>query len=723
MRIMIKGVVQGVGFRPTVHRVASSLGLNGRVWNNGPDVVIDVDDGDLLLNSLHAQLPPLSVIEDIIKEDTEYSGGQNGFFISASERHGVGVSIPSDTAICGKCLNDIRNGRRKGYAFTTCTECGARFTILSSLPYDRADTAMSKFRMCAECSKEYSSGYDRRFHHQTICCQDCGPEYSLYDKFGKIIGGDAVSKFGELIDRGGIGVIKGIGGMHICTRADNVKRLREWYRRDQKPFALMVKDVNSVSRYAEPTEHELKELTSRCRPIVLMRKRDGAITGSVSPGLDSIGIFLPYAGVHHLLFDHMDADAVIMTSANIPGEPMILNDNEILGMDADAYLLHDQMIINRADDTVLRMRGERTSFIRRSRGYTPSHIDIRYDGDVLALGAQENIVASVSCNGRIHQTQYIGDHDSEGVAEYLEDASRSLMRMVGCTPDMVAVDLHPGYGNRRFAKRMCEETGAEMIEVQHHWAHCASLLTDNGKEEGVILALDGTGYGDDGNAWGGEVMYASAERYERIAHLQYTPLLGSEKALYDLRRLRFAVDRMNGIEPNDMFTMEETNVLNRMMSKSVMTSSLGRLLDTLAFSLGVCENRTYDGEPAMKMEPLLARGNMLPRYRTGISGREIMTAPLFTMFGKDERREDIAYSVVRAVMDEMVNAACDTASSKGLNEIGVSGGVSYNGPICDMIESEAAKRGMGVITHSKIPNGDGGISVGQAVIALRRLNG
>jgi hydrogenase maturation protein HypF len=260
-----------------------------------------------------------------------------------------------------------------------------------------------------------------------------------------------------------------------------------------------------------------------------------------------------------------------------------------------------------------------------------------------------------------------------------------------------------------------------MITIQHHWAHCASLFADNEKEEGVVLALDGTGYGDDGNAWGGEVMYADLEHYERIAHLQYIPLLGSEKALYDLRRLKFAVDRINGVD-NELFSDNDANVLNKMMSKSVKTSSFGRLLDTLAFSLDVCKERTYDGEPAMKLEPLLSRGKLLSGYDTEIVGKEVMTAPLFTLFGKKEKIEDIAYSVVRSVIEQMVGAACDTAVSKGLSEIGVSGGVSYNGPICEMIDNAVKERGMDVMHHSRVPNGDGGISAGQALIALRRLN-
>jgi hydrogenase maturation protein HypF len=704
-----------------VYRTATSLGLNGKVWNDGPDVIIDVDNGHSLINALNENLPPLAVIESIDVLNSEYEGKMNGFHIVRSKTHGAGVSIPSDTAVCNKCLDDMRNGRRKGYAFTTCTECGARFTLLMRIPYDRSNTSMNKFELCSDCSKEYNSPEDRRFHHQTICCENCGPKYSLYGRSGNAISGNAISEFGKMIDSGKIGVIKGIGGMHICSRADNVKEVRKWYGRSYKPFAIMVRDVASLHRYAEPTEYELKEISSRYRPIVLMKKKESEVTDMISPGLDNIGIFLPYAGVHHLLFDSMSADAMIMTSANIPGHPMILNDEEAFGMNADAYLLHDQKIINRADDTVLRMRNERTSFIRRSRGYTPSYIEAPCKGNVLALGAQENIVASVACNGRIHQTQYIGDHDAEGVSEYLDDATASLMKMLNCKPEVVAVDLHPGYGNRKLAKRICEETDAELLDVQHHWAHAAALLLENDMDEGVILALDGTGYGSDGNAWGGEVIYTDMEKCDRYWHLQYVPLLGSEKALYDLRRLKFAVDRINNTD-SKLFDDASANVLRKMMNTSVRTSSFGRLLDTLAFSLDICRERTYDGEPAMRTEPFLARGRKIDGYYAETKGNEIMTAPLFTLFDKKEKKEDIAYSVVRAVIDEMVNNACDAAISKGLECIGVTGGVSYSAPICDMIDEESSKRGMKVFHHSRVPNGDGGISIGQAALALRGLH-
>jgi len=419
-----------------------------------------------------------------------------------------------------------------------------------------------------------------------------------------------------------------------------------------------------------------------------------------------------------MLFNNLGEDALIMTSANLPGEPMILDDEHVLELNADAYLLHDQKIMNRADDSVLRMNGKNVSFIRKSRGHIPSYIKIGIEGDVVSIGAQENLTASVAVNGKIWTTQHIGDGGSLGVPEYLDDAVRSMMKMLGSSPSVIAMDMHPGYSNRKVGRILSEEFGADIMEVQHHWAHAASLLADNREEECVAISVDGTGYGADGNAWGGEIMLADLERYERIAHLQNIPLLGSEKALYDLKRLKFAIDEMNGIS-SELFDDRDSNILRKMMPSSVRCSSLGRILDVLAFTLGVCEHRTYDGEPAMKMEPLLSRGKMIGGFETELKGKEIMTAGLFSRIDKKCDRNDTAYAIIRNVVNLMVMTACDAADSAGIRNIGLTGGVSYSAPICSMVEEEVNKRGMNLLVHRRVPNGDGGISVGQAAIALR----
>ena len=721
MRIVIKGTVQGVGFRPTVYRIASSLGLNGKVWNDGPDVVIDVDDGNELLRILKEQLPPLAKIDSIETEDYGPDPSVNGFSIVPSSYGNGSVGIPTDTAICDSCLKEIRSGgRRKGYAFTTCTDCGARFTLISGLPYDRNNTAMKEFPMCEKCSSEYNDPTDRRFHHQTICCPECGPRYYVIDNDGKRIDGDPIPTFAKMIDSGAIGIAKSWGGMHICTTLENASKLRKWYGREQKPFAIMVRDIDCVKQYARPSRKEIEHLTSEHRPIVLMEKIYSDLTETISPRLDNIGVFLPYTGMQYLLFDCLDHDALIMTSANIPGEPMILNDKDVLELGADVYLLHNQHIVNRADDSVVRTYRDNTFFIRKSRGHVPSFIPTKYSGAAIGIGAQENLTATVSYGGRLYTTQHIGNGESVGVIEYLESSTDSLMELLGCRPQAIAMDLHPGYSNRRYGKHLAEKYDAELIEIQHHWAHAASLLTEHNVDEAVVLSIDGTGYGTDGNAWGGEVLRTDLDRFERISHLQNIPLLGSERALHDLRRLKFAVDCING-EDNHIVSDEMANVMRKLMNKSIKTSSFGRLLDTLAFTLGVCRTRTYDGEPAMKMEPLLARGRLIPGFETEMNNGEILTAHLFADLPKNEKREDIAYSIVRNVIDSMVDSACDCAESKGIGTIGLSGGVSYNRPICKMVENATLGRGLKFMTHDCVPNGDGGISVGQAAIALRSL--
>ena len=719
MRFTVAGTVQGVGFRPTVYRLATELGLRGTVRNNGANVIIDVDGDAGFIDLLKERLPALAHIESCTMEDIPLTNDIEGFSIVESGYEGKGVGIPSDTAVCPECLKEMRgDGRRVGYAFTTCTECGARFTLMGSMPYDRQRTSMDEYPMCEECSKEYEDPNNRRFHHQTVCCPKCGPAYRLVDSKGETIEGDPIKRFAELLDDGKIGIAKSWGGMHICATIDRLQELREWYGRKQKPFAIMVKDVETVLKYTEPTEQELRQIASPHRPIVLVRKKDTMPEAS-SPGLDTVGIFLPYTGMHHLLFDHLESDAAVMTSANVPGEPMILNDEDIFELNADMYLLHNQRIENRADDSVVKMFDGHTYFLRKSRGHIPSYIDFPLIGDAVAVGPQENLTASVATNGRIFTTQHIGNGESIGVVDYLEEATDSLMDMTGCRPSIVAMDLHPGYANRKYARSVAERFGSESIEVQHHWAHCASLMVDSGHQEMVCLALDGTGHGDDGNAWGGEVMYADLDGYERLAHLQYIPLLGGDRALYDIRRLKFAIDTMNGSD-TDYVDERTADVFSKMMSRSIMTSSFGRLLDALAYSLDVCKERSYDGEPAMKMEPILRHGIPKEGFETEVVNGEIRTAHLFENIDR-YRKEDVAYSIVDSIVSKMVDVACDAAYKKGIREIGITGGVSYNVPICDMFRRHVEYQGFEPVFHNKVPNGDGGISLGQTAIALRKI--
>lgn len=720
VRIRIKGTVQGVGFRPAVYRAAVKLNVNGTVRNDGADVIIECDRGDELVRELKKNLPPLALIRSVESEPYAFVK-TDGFSIAESRSGSGGISIPTDTAICGACLEEMRSpGRRNGYAFTSCTDCGPRFTLISSLPYDRKNTAMADFPVCPECGKEFSDPLDRRLHHQTVCCPVCGPSYRLVGKDGKEIAGDPIGGFADILSEGGIGIAKSWGGMHICCTLDNIGKLREWYRRPQKPFAVMVKDEEAASKYGSPNKKEVLALKSPHRPIVLVKKNK--VPEEAAPGLDNVGLFLPYSGMQHILFDKLKTDALIMTSANPPGEPMITDDSQIMELGADAYLLHNQKIINRADDSVLRMYKNKTYFIRKSRGSIPSYIDLDPElrGKAVAVGAHENLAGTVSRDCRIYQTQYIGHGSGLGVPEYLEESIEGLMKMTGTVPEIVAEDLHPGYPSRKVAKKFSEEYGVPSVEIQHHWAHAASLLTDNGCICGTVLTLDGTGYGSDGNAWGGEVISTDLESYSREAHLEYIPLLGSEKALYDIRRLKFAIDEMNGTE-NNLFEDREASVMRKMTRKSVKTSSMGRILDALAFTLGVCSVRTYEGEPAMKLEPLLDRGKLIRGYETYIEKGVVKTAHLFDRIRKSDRPADVAYSIVYNIMDCLVDAAVESADRTGFRRMGISGGVSYNSVISSMFEKLAKDSDYDLIFHNRIPNGDGGISAGQNAIALMMI--
>ncbi|MCQ2085893.1 MAG: carbamoyltransferase HypF [archaeon] len=721
MRMIITGTVQGVGFRPTVKRVASLLKLKGAVWNDGSRVIIDASDIYNLKRELLKNLPPLAKIDsiDILESDTSK---YTDFSIISSNYENSGVSIPTDTAICNKCLMEIRsNSRRKNYAFTTCPDCGARFTLLEKTPYDRKNTSMAAFPMCDLCAQEYTSTEDRRMHHQTICCPNCGPEYYLLDNSGNKLPGDPIQQFAKIIDSGKIGVAKSWGGMHICTILDNVQYFRKWYGRKQKPFAIMVKNIDVAKKYVKLTEKEKQLLMSPHRPIILADITDTSLCKDIAPGLNNIGIFLPYTGMQYILFDNLVNDALIMTSANFPGEPMILDDKDAMRLGADAYLFHNQKIINRADDSVVRIYQNNTQFLRKSRGFIPSFIHFPSNHCTVGIGAQKNLTAAIVANNKIYPTQYIGDGGSLGVIDYLESSTDSLIQLLDKTPEIIGMDLHPSYSNKKYGKKLSEKYNASIIEIQHHWAHAASLMLDCGLEESISLTIDGTGYGTDGNMWGGEVLYSDYKNFDRIAHLQYIPLIGSEAALYDLRRLKFAVDCLNG-ENNCLVDDNTANLMKKIMKKSVKTSSLGRFLDTIAFTLNICSKRTYDGEPAMKIEPYLSKGKYIEGFETETVNGTIMTTHLFQDIPKNTGKEDIAYSIVKCVIDELTNDACDVALSKGISKIGLTGGVSYNRPICDMFSTAVKNRGMEPVFHNKIPNGDGGISAGQAAIASKSLD-
>lgn len=726
MRIVVHGVVQGVGFRPTVHRIATSMGLRGWVQNNGSNVVIVVDrDAEEFLRRLRAELPPLAKLDSVELSDDGGEAGA-GFRIVPSAAGQKGVGIPNDSAMCPDCRREMLSpGRRHLYPFTNCTNCGARFTIIDDLPYDRDKTTMRDFPMCPECRNEYDDPAARRFHHQTISCPRCGPQFYLLDSKGdRLTQGEPVAAFAEGLHRGAIGVAKGWGGMHICCTLPTLPRLRNWYHRQEKPFAVMVRDLEAARRYGRPSAHEVELLTSPHRPVVLVPRTEEPLNDLISPGLGNVGLFLPYTEMQHLLFHHLGEDALVMTSANVPGEPMVLRDTDALDLHAELYLMHDREIVNRCDDSVVRSFNGRTFFLRKSRGHIPSPIDIPLQGQAVGVGAMENLSGAVTKDGRLFTTQYVGDGDSLRVIDFLGSSIGYFRRLLGIEElDAVAMDLHPGYTNRKLAKDMAYRAGAELVEVQHHWAHAASLMVDAGVDELVCLTLDGTGYGSDGQAWGGEVLHATFDGFTRVAHLEGFPLLGGEMAVRDPRRLVFALSAMADL-PLPYFADRDAAVLMKLMATAPRTTGFGRVLDALACHLGVCRKRTYDGEPAMKLEPYLERGRpvvpLAAERRSGVVG----TVDLFRQLSEAKGSpEDLSRSFVTALLDSLVEAAADDAQARGVGRVGFTGGVSYNATIASLVQAMVEKRGLEFVGHDRLPNGDGGTSSGQAAVALRKVRG
>ncbi len=727
MKILVRGVVQGVGFRPTVHRVARSLGLRGYVLNKGSDVEIGIDGeraGDFI-DHLLKKLPPLAYIREIEIKEEPVSGYNDFVIIESSDGERKSI-IPADTAICEECVGELfdRNNRRYLYPFINCTSCGARFSLIEDMPYDRARTSMRSFEMCEECRREYEDPDDRRFHAETISCPRCGPKFTLYDKRGSIIDDESpIEIFAGMIDDGSIGIAKSWGGMHIICRIDSVERLRDLYGRPAKPFAVMFRNIGVVREYAVFDEHEEKLLLSAHRPIVLLRKLQNL--EGVSPGLGNIGVYLPYSGFHHVLFHYLHADGVIMTSANIPGEPMIIRNEDAFLLKADCFLLHNREIVNRVDDSVVRCLDGRKFFLRKSRGFIPSSISVPYKSIVLSLGAGENVSFCISKHGDIYQSQYIGNSFFYPTMAFLEESVMKMLSLLGLDVkeiDVIGVDLHPGYPTRRYGKKLSEELDVELIEVQHHWAHSASLLVDAEMEEIVALTLDGTGYGTDGNIWGGEVLRSNFYTFDRIGSLENIPLIGGDKAIEDPRRVVFAIFSMLGKE-TPYFSGKEADILERSMKKSPVTSSFGRILDAVSCYLGICQKMTYDGEPAMKLERYLERGESVFEFDVEIERGDhsvIRTIPLFEQlaeYRQDIRSErdkaDVAFSFVKALLDGMVEIAAEHAES----HIGITGGVSYDVPIVRMVKEAVEKKGFIFLSHDRIPNGDQGISVGQNAIA------
>lgn len=757
-RILVQGIVQGVGFRPNVYRLAKNLKINGYVRNLGNvvEIVVEGEENNIktLSNDLKIKKPPISKIDSLELEwldndQKDFTGFQ--ILESSSDFSGSSV-IPPDVATCDQCMEEVmKTGeRRYQYPFTACTDCGPRFTVINSVPYDRERTSMEEFPLCPDCLEEYQNPEDRRYHAEATCCPVCGPEVFLYRE-ERIQSDNPIKEAAQLLDEGNVLAMKGIGGTHlVASTIDDlpVINLRERLGRMNQPFACMSPDVPTIRSFAEVADYEEKTLLSRNRPIVVLKKnKDYYLSPHVAPYLHNLGIMLPYSALHHLLFSYTDTPAYIMTSANMPGEPMLTQNQEIIGKlegVVDYYLLHNREIINRCDDSVVRFRGGDLAFIRRSRGYVPEPYDfsnLNQELNVLALGPEIDVTFSLLKEGKCYVSQHIGDTTKYETFIYLQEA---IAHMMGITQtgdiDVVTCDLHPQFFTTKLAYELGERFQCPVLKVQHHHAHAASLSMDWGVDEYICIAADGVGYGADGGAWGGEILYSAGADYERMASLMPQKMPGGDLTTRYPARMMMAmlypyygeeevVDLMKTYY-SDYFPHgeKEVDIVASQLRKNfnlTETTSTGRVLDALSACLRICGERTYEGECAMKLESAAYGGEDVLDIPFKISkkdGRDVLDTSRIFISVLEKQLEgvpfkDLACSAQQAVSNGLAKLAIKSAEKKGVNIIGGSGGVFYNEAISMGIKRVVEDEGYSFIQHRNSCAGDGSVSLGQAAVA------
>lgn len=763
--LQVRGVVQGVGFRPFVYRLAQEEGLAGSIGNDTDGVTIAIEGAPSRLESfltrLRGEAPPLSRI-DAVTVHSAMPTGESGFHIVASEVLGrVSTGIPADAATCPDCLRELMDpqDRRYRYPFLNCTNCGPRFTITRRIPYDRPQTSMAQFTMCAQCQAEYDDPANRRFHAQPNACPVCGPHVWLCSADGaQVAAGDAAVE--GCIDRlaaGGIMAVKGIGGFHLSADATSeaaVMRLRERKRRYGKPLAIMVRDLEAAQSVCRLGDPEIALLTTPARPIVLApRQADSGLAEAVAPGVPWLGVFLPYAPLQHLLFADPRIRALVMTSANLSEEPIAIDNDEArarLGQIADGFLMHDREILQRCDDSVLAVVEGAPQFIRRARGYVPLAVPLPMDAPaLLAVGGHLKSVFTLARGAYAYQSQHLGDLENLTGLEFFRESLQHLMRTFEIDPAWVAHDLHPGYLSTQWAKEWAQERRLPLIAVQHHHAHVAACMAEHGITGEVIgLSLDGTGYGTDGNIWGGEVLICRLDgsdpaKFERFAHLDYVPMPGGEAAIREPWRMalgHFAAAGMDLESPQILRLLGANTsgirVLKRMIERGLnapLTSSCGRLFDAAAAVILGRREVDYEAQAAIELEGIaisepyeMSAGFSYPMEVTpgDWAQREpakINAQPLWRALLEDLRvgsdKAIIAARFHAGVASAFVAAASLAREATGVQQVALTGGCMHNRRLARLLRGGLEAQGFEVYRHVQVSPGDAGLSYGQVVVA------
>ncbi len=761
-RHTIQGIVQGVGFRPFVYRLAGELGLVGWVRNSPAGVEIEAQGSaaalDAFDNGLRHSLPPLARITAHRRTEIP-TGSDDSFTILTSGTGKADVQIAPDSTLCPDCLREMfdTNDRRYRYPFITCTNCGPRYSIITDTPYDRPATTMAGFPLCPDCIREYRDPLDRRFHAQPIACHTCGPQVSLRSAAGELMASrdGALRTAVELLKSGAILAIKGIGGYHLAVDAccnDAVTRLRRRKKRDEKPFAVMAASLETARELALLTEMEERLLASPEAPIIIARKAPGTgLSPSIAPNNGWLGLMLPYAPLHHLLFTPHPSPltgsftALVMTSGNISDEPVAFEDHDALqrlsGI-ADYFLTHDRPIYIRSDDSVMRVFQGEPLFYRRARGYAPRAVTLPFPvPPILATGAELKSTVCLADGTRAVLSQHIGDLQNRATLDSFGHTIEHLSRILAVTPELAACDLHPDYLSTRYA----EESGLPLVRAQHHHAHLASCMAENGLIGDVIgIIFDGTGYGPDGTIWGGEFLTGGYGGYRRAGHFTPVPLPGGDAAVREPWRM--AMSYLYRATGEDAFSSDnpvarnlppgEQALFAQMLKRGINsppTSSCGRLFDAVAALLGVRHTVSYDGQGAMELEALAEtttdKTGESYRYVISGDGENPLQADFSPMF--IEMLDNIAGGIPCAVIAWRFHKTVATAATEfcrsiaattGLTRVVLSGGVFQNRLLSEMIYTALTHAGLTVFTHRLVPPNDGGIALGQAAIAGRRKN-
>ncbi|HWL45663.1 MAG TPA: carbamoyltransferase HypF [Ilumatobacter sp.] len=761
-RVTVTGIVQGVGFRPFVYRLATELGLSGHVGNDATQVFVEVAGPPAALaefaHRLIADAPPLARVEHVARSECT-AMPQPGFRIVAStDAVGARTLVPPDTVVCDECLAELFDpaDRRYLHPFITCTNCGPRFTIIRDLPYDRPATTMATFAMCPACAAEYADPANRRYHAQPIGCHACGPRltWSRVSRPPSTVPtevvepvettGDPIAAARAALAAGQIVAVKGLGGYHLACLATSdaaVARLRQRKHRPDKPLAVLVPDLATARALAHVSDDEADLLTSPARPIVLLRARPGtSLSSLVAPGNPLVGVLLPYTPVHHLLFAGADGaplGPLVMTSGNLAGAPLAYRDDEahrrLAGL-ADALLTHDREIHVPCDDSVVRIAAGHLLPIRRARGYAP--VPVAFPGarrPVLAVGGELKNTCCVSDGAHAWVSQHVGDMENLDTLRAFESIEARFRQMYAVEPELVAHDLHPGYRTTAWAR---EHHRDRALGVQHHHAHVAAVMAEHGLDpyRAVVgVAFDGTGYGTDGTIWGGELLVADATGFERVAHLAPVPLPGGDAAVRHPARVALAHLRATGLAWDDRLpcvaalTETERRVLAVQLDRGVAcaaTTSMGRLFDAFASLLGLRHTISFEAQAAIDLEHAALASSRTDRgYRLATRAGVLDPGPVWRaatadlLAGADPG--DLAYAVHVAVAEATVEHATAVAADRGLDTVVLSGGVFQNGLLVELCLAGFAARAprSTVLTHRLVPPNDGGLALGQAFVA------